>query len=77
MAKQITCGIVFIDPIAQKILMIHPTNQKDYWDFPKGRLENDETALEAAIREVQEETSIIMNSDDIINDLKQALDKSQ
>lgn len=29
-----------------------------YWDFPKGALESGETALQAAIREVKEETGI-------------------
>jgi len=29
-----------------------------YWDFPKGAVEPGETALQAAIREVQEETGI-------------------
>lgn len=29
-----------------------------YWDFPKGKIEPDETPLEAAIREVGEETGI-------------------
>ncbi|MGH8370411.1 MAG: NUDIX domain-containing protein [Gammaproteobacteria bacterium] len=29
-----------------------------YWDFPKGAVEPDETPLQAAIREVQEETGI-------------------
>ncbi len=29
-----------------------------YWDFPKGRIEPDETPLAAAIREVAEETGL-------------------
>jgi len=33
-------------------------NNKDYWDFPKGHLEKKETLLEAAKREVKEETGI-------------------
>lgn len=30
----------------------------DYWDFPKGRVEPDEEPLAAAIREVEEETTL-------------------
>lgn len=69
MAKQISCGIIFVDVNEEKILMVHPTNQRDYWDFPKGRIEAGETTLDAAIREVEEETSIVMNENDTINDL--------
>lgn len=32
--------------------------EKGYWDFPKGHLEEGETALEAAQRELHEETGI-------------------
>ncbi len=38
------------------LLLEYKTN---YWDFPKGHLERDETAKEAAIRELKEETGII------------------
>ena len=68
MPKQITCGVVFVDTLKQKILMVHPTNQKDFWDFPKGRRELEETSQEAAIREVKEETSICINEDDKLID---------
>ena len=61
MAKQLTCGVVFVDTKKQKILMIHPTYQKDFWDLPKGRQEKGETPLEAAVREVYEETSIVLD----------------
>lgn len=30
----------------------------DFWDFPKGKIENDETKLQAAVREVNEESGI-------------------
>lgn len=67
--KQVSCGVVFIDTVAHKILMVHPTNQKDFWDLPKGRREVGETPLEAAIREVEEETSIELDTTkDIIFD---------
>ncbi len=32
--------------------------KKDYWDFPKGHIEEGETELETAKREVREETGI-------------------
>mgnify|MGYP003379637041 FL=1 len=30
----------------------------NYWDFPKGMVEEDESPLQAAIREVEEETTL-------------------
>lgn len=63
MPKQLTCGVVFVDTKTHKILMVHPTHQKDYWDFPKGRQEEGEEPIESAVREVYEETSIIVDTD--------------
>lgn len=37
-----------------------------HWDFPKGHLEEGETALQAAKREIQEETSIPPEAQDFI-----------
>ena len=36
------------------------------WDFPKGQLEEDETLVQAAIREVQEEVTLYHGSDYIL-----------
>lgn len=38
------------------VLLLHYTS--GHWDFPKGNMETNETELEAATRELQEETSI-------------------
>lgn len=67
MTKVLSCGIVFLDTVEEKVLMVHPTNQVDYWDFPKGRQEIGETPLETAIREVEEETGILVTSDELID----------
>lgn len=40
----------------QKYLILHYLS--GHWDFPKGKLELNETQLEAAIRELQEETGL-------------------
>lgn len=67
MAKQLSCGVVFVNTIEKKILMIHPTYRKDFWDFPKGRMEEGETPIQAAIREVKEETSLNVTEDELID----------
>ena len=38
------------------VLLLHYTS--GHWDFPKGNIETNETELQAATRELQEETSI-------------------
>src|SRR3989338_4941361 len=43
------------------LLLHYPTSKrakKEYWDFPKGHLENGETEQQAAAREVAEETGL-------------------
>lgn len=52
-----------------KILLTHPTNSRwvASFSFPKGGIEKDETKLKAAIRELKEETSIVVNKSQITN----------
>jgi len=55
MKKKVTAGIIFHD--GKKFLAVKPTGQ-NRWDVPKGCVEKDEKHLEAALREVKEETDI-------------------
>jgi 8-oxo-dGTP pyrophosphatase MutT (NUDIX family) len=58
----VTCGIFLIDG-KNRLLIVHPTNLKDFvWEIPKGLKEPNETAWEAAKRELKEETGIDINS---------------
>lgn len=36
---------------------------RELWSFPKGHMENDETPLDTALREFEEETSVKLTSD--------------
>lgn len=58
-----SCGIIFYQN--GKILLGHCTGQK-HWDLPKGKAEEDETFLEAAIRECREETGFEVQEDELI-----------
>ena len=50
-----------------KLLIAHPTNHdEDVWSIPKGKIDGDETPLEAAIRETFEETNIQVS--ELLND---------
>lgn len=54
-----TCALAIITP-SEKVLLVHPTGAGYFgsWSLPKGKRDAGETELEAAIREVYEETSL-------------------
>lgn len=51
-----SCGFLIIrgDPIREFLLMRHA----DRWDLPKGHVDDGETEMECALRELEEETGI-------------------
>lgn len=54
-----SCGVVLFharDGKAREYLLLHYPN--GHWDFPKGHVEKGESQVEAALREVAEETGI-------------------
>ena len=59
MFKQLSAGIIVYRLDDEKrrtyLLLQYPGK---YWDFPKGKLENSERWIDAAIRETKEETSL-------------------
>jgi 8-oxo-dGTP pyrophosphatase MutT (NUDIX family) len=68
MSKILAAG-VFLVRNNGKILICHPTNHKpDFWSIPKGKLDENETPLAAAIRETFEESniSLLFNEKNII-----------
>jgi 8-oxo-dGTP pyrophosphatase MutT (NUDIX family) len=58
----ITCGVLITD--RERLFICHPTDSK-HWDIPKGRKEGWEMIGEAAVRELQEETGLVLASRDI------------
>lgn len=55
-----TCGAALLNPTMDKVVLVRGWGQTARWGFPKGKLSKDETELEAATREVLEETGFDM-----------------
>lgn len=66
--KKITAAVVMIDKDGN-ILGCHGTGKpKNYgFDFPKGEVDDGERDIDAAIRELHEETSIILSRDNLLD----------
>ena len=57
--KEKACGCIIIEN--GQVLLIQQT--EGHWGFPKGHVEEGETELETAIREVKEETNLDVEVD--------------
>ena len=49
-----------------KVLLIHRKNEKEYFVFPGGGVENGETVEQAVVRELKEETTINVKIDRLL-----------
>jgi len=57
--RRLSCGVVVTD--GTHILLGHAARSR-FWDIPKGVAEEDEEPLLAAVRELREETGLIVDS---------------
>ena len=64
MKQEKSCGCVVLNEKNQ-VLLIH--HNAGHWDFPKGHVEEGETEVQTAIREVKEETNMDV---EIVSDKK-------
>lgn len=55
MKQEKSCGCIVINN-KNEVLLIH--HNAGHWDFPKGHVEEGETEVQTAVREVKEETNI-------------------
>lgn len=58
---QKTGGVVIAPQVLKKFILIKVKriDQKEYWEFPRGFLENDESFKSGAIRELGEEINVV------------------
>ena len=61
-------GACIHDPVRNQILLVQ--SRGNLWGLPKGSLENDETFQEGAIREVFEETGIVLKPEMLYKSIK-------
>ncbi len=70
---ELSAGFIIIDKGTHKVLGGHPTGRPytyNYaYDIPKGHIEDGETPLEAAKRELKEETGIVLPDDQEIHEI--------
>lgn len=58
--KEKSCGCIIIKN--GKVLLVYEKN-RNFWGFPKGHVENGETEIETALREVKEEVGLDVDID--------------
>ena len=62
-AGKVTCGVIVSDGV--RVLLGHAT-RSPRWDIPKGLAEPEESFIEAAIRELHEETGLSVGADELV-----------
>lgn len=68
--KEKSCGVITYKKIDNKIYILLVLHNKGHWGMPKGHVEDNETEIETAIREVKEETNIDVK---IVGDFRQVI----
>ncbi|HEY1607789.1 MAG TPA: NUDIX domain-containing protein [Paraburkholderia sp.] len=63
--KIVSCGIVLLDPDG-RVLLAHATGT-NHWDIPKGQGEIGETCVQAALRELVEETGLSLEASRLVD----------
>ena len=67
MSSKVQAAGIFIINREKKLLVCHPTNHKvDFYSIPKGKVEENEAMIDAALRETWEETNIDLATSDSV-----------
>jgi len=66
MEKTTSAATIVRDPVTRDILACHPTGHKKYvMDLPKGAIEEGEPPIDAAVRELFEETGLAVDKSEL------------
>ena len=70
MQKEISAGIIIYrnTPEEPRFLILY--HGKGYWNFPKGKIEQEERSFQTAVREIMEETGLLRKDLNIANNFK-------
>ncbi|MGH6611524.1 MAG: NUDIX domain-containing protein [Burkholderiaceae bacterium] len=60
MPKLLSCGVI-VRRMTGELLLCHATG-RSYWDIPKGLRDAGETSIDAALRELREETGLHLSA---------------
>ena len=63
--KIVSCGIVLLDPDG-RVLLAHATGT-NHWDIPKGQGEAGESCAQTALREMVEETALVLDASRLVD----------
>lgn len=63
--KKLSCGVLIVDR-SDQLLMLHVSTQT-FWDLPKGGQHEGETTLDTAVRELEEETSLVVDPEKLVD----------
>jgi len=56
--REISAGIIIYRKTPQGLKFLLLYHGRGYWNFPKGKIQNEEKSLQAALREIREETGL-------------------
>ncbi len=68
--KTVSAGIIVFRRTQDGIKYLLLYHGRDYWNFPKGKLEGDERSWQAAFREIREETGLKANELKMVGNFK-------
>ncbi len=63
--RRLSCGVVLLND-AGELLLCHVTGH-EHWDIPKGGAHDDESPMQAALRETREETGLLLRPDSLLD----------